>query len=133
MGDDEDKIIVMDFDVRKSVHEQGNGQYNMNPVVRIFEADAVGTISGETDPAVPRAVVYAFPADTFGGDNFDDAANSAIVRDDGSFTLAGLPPGSYDIVVAADGYETAVYVEDVEVEAGFDTALEDPIALTPEG
>lgn len=123
-------VLVMDFDMSKSVHQTGNGKYMLKPVVRFIQADAAGNINGEVTPVVPRTLVYAFDADAFSGDNFDDAANSTITRDDGTFTLAALPAGMYDIVVVAAGYETAVYVEDVEVEAGADTDLEEPIELT---
>ncbi len=123
-------VLIMDFDMSKSVHETGNGKYMLKPVVRFIQADAAGNINGEVTPVVPRTVVYAFNADEFSGDNFDDAVNSTIIRDDGSFTLAALPAGMYDIVVVSAGYETAVYVEDVEVTAGSDTDLEEPIELT---
>lgn len=123
-------VLIMDFDMSKSVHETGNGKYMLKPVVRFIQADAAGNINGEVTPVVPRTVIYAFNAGGFSGDNFDDAVNSTIIRDDGSFTLAALPAGLYDIVVVAAGYETAVYVEDVEVTAGSDTDLEEPIELT---
>ena len=123
-------VLIMDFDMSKSVHETGNGKYMLKPVVRFIQADAAGNINGEVTPVVPRTLVYAFNAGDFSGDNFEDAVNSTIIRDDGSFTLAALPAGMYDIVVVAAGYETTVYVEDVEVEAGADTDLEEPIELT---
>jgi len=125
----EELVLIMDFDMQKSVHETGEGKYMLNPVVRFIQADAAGNIEGSIDPVVPRSVIYAFEADAFTGDNFEDAVNSTVVREDGSFVLAALPPGTYDIVVAAPGYDTAVYLEDVVVEAGQDTVLEEPIDL----
>jgi hypothetical protein len=125
-------VLIMDFDMSKSVHETGNGKYMLKPVVRFIQADAAGNIVGEIAPAVPRALVYAFEAGGFTGDNYDDAVNATIVRDDGSFVLAALPAGSYDIVVDAAGYEVAVYAEGVVVEAGSDTTLDEPIELTPD-
>ncbi|MCL4233947.1 MAG: DUF4382 domain-containing protein [Deltaproteobacteria bacterium] len=122
-------VLIMDFDMSKSVHQTGNGKYMLKPVVRFVQADAAGNIIGEVTPVVSRTVVYAFNADDFSGDNFDDAVNSTIIRDDGSFTLAALPAGTYDIVVAAPGYEAAVYREDIVVEAGSDTVLDEPIEL----
>ena len=128
----QETVLIMDFDMQKSVHETGNGKYMLNPVVRFIQANDAGNISGEVTPVVPCTVVYGFEPDAFSGDNFDDAINSTIIRVDGSFTLAALPAGTYDIVVMAVGYEIAVYVEDVTVENGNDTALENPIELTPE-
>ncbi|HPM76612.1 MAG TPA: DUF4382 domain-containing protein [bacterium] len=123
--------LIMDFDMRKSVHETGNGKYLLSPVVRIIQADAAGTIAGEIAPTVPRAIVYAFATGTFTGDNFDDAENSTIVRDDGSFVLAALPAGAYDLVVSAAGYEVKAYLEGYTVEAGVDHVLNDQLELTP--
>jgi len=128
----QETVLIMDFDMQKSVHETGNGKYMLKPVVRFIQADAAGNIVGEVTPVVPRSVIYAFEAEAFTGDNYDDAVNSTIIRDDGSFIVAALPAGTYDIVVAAPEYEIAVYVEDVVVEAGSDTTLENPIELTPE-
>ena len=131
IAENQPTVLIMDFDVRKSVHQTGDGKYILNPVVRLIQGDAAGSISGVISPAVPRAVVYAYEAGQFAQSSFEEAANSTIVRDDGSFTLAALPAGLYDLVVAASGYETKVYEEDVEVTGGEETVLEDPIELTP--
>jgi len=121
-------VLIMDFDMRKSVHETGNGKYMLNPVVRFIQADAAGNINGEVTPVVPRTVIYAFEADAFTGDNWDDAVNSTIIRENGTFTLAALPAGTYDLVIVAPGYDVVV-VEDVVVEAGEDVNLEEPVDL----
>lgn len=126
----QETVLIMDFDMRKSVHETGNGKYMLNPVVRFIQADAAGNISGEVTPIVPRTAVYAFENDAFTGENFEEAVNSTIIDEaTGAFTLAALPAGTYDLVVAATGYETLIYVEDAVVEAGEDTTLENPIEL----
>jgi len=126
----QETVLIMDFDMRKSVHETGNGKYMLNPVVRFIQAEAAGNIIGEVTPIVPRTTVYAFEPETFTGVNFEDAINSTIIEEtSGAFTLAALPVGTYDLVVAAAGYETLIYVEDVTVEAGEDTTLESLIEL----
>jgi hypothetical protein len=129
---DHETVLIMDFDMQKSVHQTGNGKYMLKPVVRFIQVDAAGNITGEVTPNVPRTIVYAFAPNAFTGENFDDSVNATIVREDGAFTLAALPAGTYDLVVAVAGYEIAVYAEDVVVEGGKDTALENPIELTPE-
>jgi hypothetical protein len=107
-----------------------------------IDAVAVNGPDGWTDLAVTperhnllelmnNAGVVLAEQDLPAGD-FDDAVNSTIIRDDGNFTIAALPAGPYDVVVAAAGYEIAVYVEAVDVAAGTDRTLEDPIELTPE-
>jgi hypothetical protein len=122
-------VLIMDFDAGKSIHQTGNGKYMLNPVVRFIQVDAAGNILGEVTPAVPRTLVFAFAPDDFTGENFDDSVNSTITREDGSFTLAALPAGSYDIAIVAAGYQVAVYAENIVVEAGSDTVLASPLQL----
>lgn len=131
VGGDTETVVILDFDLRKSITLTGSDQYILKPVVRLVEEAAAGTISGEITPVVARTVVYAFEAGDFSGANFDDAINSTM-PDNGAFTLAALPAGQYDLVVTAPGYETGVYVADLAVEAGADRPLDDPIELLPE-
>jgi hypothetical protein len=51
--------------------------------------------------AVPGVTVEAFPSTTP-----DESAGSAATGDDGTFTLAGLPPADYLVRFAADGFTT---------------------------
>lgn len=127
----EETILIMDFDMQKSVHQTGNGLYILNPVVRFVQSHTAGNITGEVTPIVPNTLVYAFEPNAFTGDNFDDAINSTIIADDGAFTLAALPAGTYDVVVVTIGYDIAVYVEDVVVVAVQETVLTIPIQMTP--
>ena len=123
--------LIMDFDVRKSVHQSGNGQYIMSPVIRVVDAATSGTITGQILPAEIGAVVYAFTQGTYNpdaADPFDAAFNSALPIEDGSFTLAALPAGTYDLVFAAEGYETDATLTGVEVTGGEETSL-DPVEL----
>ncbi|HPQ71952.1 MAG TPA: DUF4382 domain-containing protein [bacterium] len=126
--------LIMDFDVRKSVHQTGNGKYMMRPTVRLVNAGQSGSIGGSVLPLQIGAVVYAFSSGTYQPeakeDAFDDAENSAIVSEGGSFTLGALPAGSYDLVVTADGYQTAVQAG-LEVTAGEELAAT-PIEMTTE-
>jgi len=131
VGGDTPTVLILDFDLRKSIHQTGNGQYILQPVVRLIEQAAAGTISGEVEPVVARTVLYAFAAGEFTGDNFDDAVNSTMPQE-GAFTLAALPAGEYDVVASAPGYETGVYAPGVTVTAGEDLTLDAPIALIPE-
>jgi hypothetical protein len=118
--------FVMDFDVRKSVHQTGNGKYIMQPVVRLVDLATSGTISGQVLPAGIDAVVYAFEAGTYdpqAQDPFENAFNSAMPDEEGNFVLAALPTGNYDLVVTADGYLTDASQANVAVVAGEDAAI----------
>ncbi|MCB1153337.1 MAG: DUF4382 domain-containing protein [Deltaproteobacteria bacterium] len=125
---DVNNVLYLDFDVRKSIHENGNGRYMLKPVIRLIEGEAAGSIRGEVELETgEKAVVYAFADDTYDGANFDDATNSTITMDDGAFVIGALPDGVYDLVVVAGGYVTDEYVSDVPVAGGEETVLADPI------
>jgi Domain of unknown function (DUF4382)/Carboxypeptidase regulatory-like domain len=120
-------VLILDFNARKSVTETAKG-YNLNPVIRVIRAEDAGTISGLIEPAIERSAAFAFQDGTYANDNFDDAYNSTIARENGSFTIAALPAGTYDIVVSAEGFSSRLY-EDIEVSAGEDTELPSTVEL----
>lgn len=94
--------LVLDFDACKSVVKAGNsGKYNLKPVISVVPRVATalqGFVS--TALALPGTVVSA-------------QQNGVVVRStvpdaSGRFTLAFLPDGSYDLVIASEGRATAV-------------------------
>jgi hypothetical protein len=99
--------LTADFDVRKALVDASNG-YILKPVLRIVADNEAGEISGTIDYSGSNSLVaYAYEADTFSsdevtsGDNgYDNAVTSAPVANTGSYTLAYLAEGTYDIVVA---------------------------------
>jgi len=131
---DQETALIMDFDARKSITLTGSDQYILKPVVRIVQENQVGVISGLIVPAEARAAVYAFETGAYtgaGDDPFAEAVNSTIAAEDGSFAIAALPAGTYDLVVQVQGYVTDVYVAQVEVAAGQETPV-GSITLIPE-
>jgi uncharacterized protein DUF4382 len=107
--------LVLDFDAMKSVIRRGNGTYALKPVIRIIPALLNG-IGGFVDP-------------TLSGGNVSVTAqlNGAVVRSTspnaqtGEFFLARLAPGSYDVVLVADGRTTAV-IAGVPISSSTSTA-----------
>ena len=135
--------IVVDFDVRKSlVYTAGQG-YKMKPTLRAIVENEAGEIRG-TAPAGYSVYAYASvadadiaadtfadPADTVDSPEFDDAYTSVIVGEDGldadglgSYTLAFMDAGSYDLVLVdpADGSVVQVASDIVVVSAQATTA-----------
>ena len=110
------KVAIMaDFDVQKSIVVAGNsGKYLLKPVIRLIVTELSGDIDGtvidasEYDPEV-SLVVYAYEDDTYDrgeeeeidGILFSNAISSSNVNmDNGSFTLAFLEEGLYDLAIA---------------------------------
>ena len=127
--------VTIDFDVRKAVVKAGNsGQYILKPVLRLVENENVGLITGEVIPLEEHSLiqVFAYNDGTFTqeqllpdeeGIDFPNAVTSGVVGEDGTFTLAFMEPGIYDLYAVSfdeNGDFVAVLVEwqDVELGAG---------------
>jgi len=105
--------LQMDFDVNKSISQQANG-YRMDPVIRISPATEVGAISGLVAPAGVTTSVKVSQNGTEVCTNW--------VNPDGSFKIAVLPAGSYDLLVT-DVHGSVLIYNGVQVTAGQTTSL----------
>lgn len=119
--------VVADFDVRKSLIDTGTG-YKMKPVLRAIVEGEAGEIHGKAPAGyfvfayqsvagADIALDFTDPANDVESAACDDAYTSAAVRADGTYTLAFMDAGSYDLVLvkAADGTVGQV-ANDVVVE-----------------
>ena len=94
--------VVLDFDACKSIVTKGNGKYALKPVVKVVPTILNG-INGFMNTALLSNHVM-----------ISAQQNGAIVSSTvpnattGEFFLGRLVPGSYDVVVTADGSTTAV-------------------------
>jgi hypothetical protein len=99
--------LLLDFDACKSIVKTGNGKYILKPVIKVIPFVLNG-IEGfvATSLFVNQANVNNVSVSA--------QVNGEIVRATvpntvtGKFFLARLVPGSYDVVIAADGHATAV-------------------------
>jgi hypothetical protein len=114
--------LALDFDACKSIVTRGNGSYGLKPVIKVIPFVLNG-IEGYIDPLLLGANVMV-SAET----------NGAVVRSTvpdaqtGEFFLARLDaPGSYDVVITADGRATAVIagvpITDATSTAAISTAV----------
>ena len=93
--------LVLDFDACHSVVLRGNGTFGLKPVIKVTPMLLNG-VSGFVDTALLGSSVLVTAQQ-----------NGVIVqttapRPDGSFLLARLAPGNYDVVFTANGRATAV-------------------------
>ncbi len=118
--------LVADVDLRKAlVKTSTEGEFMMRSTARLIEANASGTISGtisnynemktdmEEREVEGKTVVFAYTKGSYSeaekGDpdglgvkgRFENAVNSAVVAEDGTFTLAFMNEADYEIVVAS--------------------------------
>ncbi len=84
---------TLDFDAERSIHQLGNGDYKMTPVIRIVVDATSGSIFGTIDPVDARAQIMT----VVGEDTVSTYADTLT----GEFRLMSLPVGLYDVEIAA--------------------------------
>ncbi|GAB4223939.1 MAG: hypothetical protein Kow009_15720 [Spirochaetales bacterium] len=128
--------IVLDFDVSSSIVKTGNGQYILKPAIRSIVENEAGWITG-TAPA--GATVYAYKDGDYvdgtepvtssdrDGDGtpdpaFPNAYTSTVVKSDGTFKLAFLEAGTYDLVMVQETQGPKFFDTNLVVESNKGTS-----------
>ncbi len=83
--------LTLDFNAGHSIILTGNGQYKLNPVIRVVPTVISGTISGKINPINAEASVYALS----GTDTISTNADTTT----GSFKLMALIQDTYNVKV----------------------------------
>lgn len=110
ISEDEHLVLLLDFDVSKSVRQLGQGQgvadYLLTPVIRATLASETGSVAGTVIPAEARPVIHALVDGN--GAEADTVATTFADLESGEFMLVGLAPASYTISVEPrnEGYES---------------------------
>jgi len=111
--------FVIDFDAHASIVTTGNPQspkgYKLKPTLRVVEVATTGSISGSvTNPEnAPLAVV---------SQNGVEITSTPVDINDGSFRLAYLLPGYYDLTIT-DVLSNVYAQTGITVTAGTDNAI----------
>ncbi len=114
--------LIVDFNAAHSI-KKTKKRYVMTPVTRIVQAKTTGAIKGKV--VYPTGVKITASTIKSGE---TDVYSSTICDEDGKFLLAYLEPGTYDVVLAAEGY--SLTVENIKVTRG-DTVNLGEISLIP--
>jgi hypothetical protein len=85
--------ILLDFDANQSIVQSGNNEYQLKPVIRTIDAAISGSIKGSITPVGGIVMVTA----TSNGISYSTVTNAT-----GSFLIAGLPVGTYDITITPE-------------------------------
>jgi hypothetical protein len=102
--------LVIDFDVRKSVHPTGNGKYMLKPVIRGYLETAVGGITGSILPTMGAYYVEAV--------NSTDTSGTLINPLTGGFLISTAMPGTYNVTFHANPGFSDKTIGNVGVSAG---------------
>ncbi len=107
--------FTIDFDLRKSVHMTGNGDYMLRPTLRMVDNNMVGSMSGTVDaslvPGGCTPAVYIFDGSGVTPDDIDgiapDPVSTASVKLDSNdgmykYMAAFLDAGNYTMAFTCD-------------------------------
>ena len=82
--------ILLDFDASQSIVLTGNNEYQLKPVIRTIDTAISGSIKGSVSPITGNVLITA----TSNGVTY-----TSVTDANGSFLIAGLPLGTYDITI----------------------------------
>ncbi|MEH0153714.1 DUF4382 domain-containing protein [Limibacter armeniacum] len=101
-------IVLLDFDVAKSIVVSGEDKYSLKPVIRAIAEATSGAVTGQLVPATD-AVAYAL--------HEGDTLASAYTDENGVFLLRGVEPGTCEVSIepSAESHMAPVMIEGVEV------------------
>lgn len=128
--------FVIDFDLRKSVHQEGTGDYKLRPTLRLIDNLSAGSISGSVADALILDeacvnngdnndignVVYLYtgsvqtPADITGNADTDPLASALVTYDDQTnsygYSFGFVAAGDYTLAFTCDALIDDPLVDD---------------------
>ena len=129
IGDGEETTLLLDVDLSRAFRAIPSGSIDDPSTIRTFHFSPsiamrlinlmnTGDISGTvTTGTGENETPLGFVAVTAVNDDGDEVTTSGSDADDGTYVLAGLPPGVYTVVFELDGYAD-VTVDNVTVTTG---------------
>ncbi|MHB1141879.1 MAG: DUF4382 domain-containing protein [Sulfuricaulis sp.] len=129
--------FTIDFDLRKSVHVTGTGEYMLRPTLRLADNGMTGAIAGTVDPSLVPAgctpAVYVYEGDGVTPDDIDadvntpDPVTTATVKPDPMdntkyvYKAAFLEAGNYTIAFTCDAATDDPMLDDTLAFSGATT------------
>lgn len=121
--------VVADVDLRKALVKKSNGDFMLRSTARLISKAEAGSIQGNVDMSdyadADKVVVYAYLKGTYseaensepaeGRSRFEGSVNSAVAATTGNFTLAFMPEGEYELIIAE--YKKDALSNETEFEA----------------
>ncbi len=108
--------FTVDFDLRKSVHQTGSGDYNLRPTLRLVSNSNVGSIYGTVDSALidpntcsPAVYLYEgenISADDEGGQGANPITSALVTLDTGTgdsvYEIGFIEAGNYTLAFTCE-------------------------------
>jgi Domain of unknown function (DUF4382) len=138
--------FTVDFDLRKSLHVTGTGEYELRPTLRLVDSVEVGSIAGTVSPSLIGAgctpAVYVFQGQGIAPDDIDgiapDPVTTAAVKLDNAtghyvYRAAFLEPGTYTIAFTCDAAQDDPMTDDAIAFSGTADVMVSAGSTTPYG
>jgi hypothetical protein len=110
VANQQDTVLVLDFDVAQSVTKTGNGQYMLHPVIRLAPVTLTASLAGKVVDGTGAPMGAQVTLKDAGGNVVGSSitsVSSPAAATDGEFAIHGIPSGVYSLEVAAQGFTTA--------------------------
>ena len=106
--------LLLDFDAAQSVIQQGNGNYQLKPVIRVIDVAISGSIKGRILPVGVQSTITA---------GNGSASYSTVTDLNGNFLLKGIPAGTYSVTITPPGPFSSVTLNNISVATGVVTDM----------
>ncbi len=120
------QTVVADIDLRKALVLNGSGDFMLRSTARLVSKSKAGTIRGKLEgqfDSSKEVIVYAYKKGTYSASEeaapssssrtrFENSINSAVVNENGEYTLAFMEEGDYELIIGT--YENEDNDNDLE-------------------
>lgn len=132
--------LILDFDAGRSVVKAGNsGNWHLKPTIKIIDtlnlAMVTGSVTDQVEDTQLPIAGAAVSAQVYDPDTDEISVAASTITDEGGDYLLYLDPGTYNLVVTADGYATSCrkievdYDDDVTEDFILDNALSGAVTV----
>ena len=117
--------FTVDFDLRKSVHQTGSGDYTLRPTLRLVSNSNVGSIYGTVDSALnpdtcsPAVYLYEgenITADDEGGQGANPLTSALVTLDTGTgkyvYEIGFVEAGNYSLAFTCEADQDDSLIDD---------------------
>lgn len=112
----EEKTIILNLDIQKSVTKLTNDKFELNPVFRAYTEGVTGSIEG---------IILALNANPEIYVNVENQKYSTYINNDGYFKIEGIPEGAYELFIIPKEPYVEKSISNIRVMKGYTTNLGD--------